>query len=125
MVTHVLGELCGVTPTCQIGVFVAFGIAGAKVVHANRGEVVEITGHPGRVYLARCDPTGTFVVTVGSEMCACVWGVEAAAVVVTFSMEGRPANCVEWAPGGRFVAFGLDDGAVAVVDFSSWRPEET
>jgi WD40 repeat protein len=70
------------------------------------------------VYLAACDSGKRYIATVGTEMCASVWGIEAGQVIITYNLEGTPANCIEWSPSGKFLAFGLDSGEVAVVDLT-------
>jgi WD40 repeat protein len=107
--------ICGVVSAVDEGIFLSIGVAGAIIVKEGRDRV-EIGGHPGRVYLAVCDPQKRYVATVGSEGQIVVSDFQGD-IVVSYNIEGNQANCVDWSSSGKFFVVGLNDGSVAVVDF--------
>jgi WD40 repeat protein len=84
---------------------------------AGRGDPKEFVGHAAPTYLASCDPKGRWLASVGAEGLVAVWGIEAHKVLVSYNVEQAPVNCIAWESEGRFLAVGMDSGAVAIIDF--------
>jgi WD40 repeat protein len=112
------GGVRGVALSAAPGTFASVGAdGGVKMFTVGRGETREFVGHAAATYLAACDPKGRWLASVGAEGVVAVWGVEARKVLISYNVGQAPVNCLAWEPEGRFLAVGMDSGAVAIIDF--------
>lgn len=110
--------VCGVVTGPEPLTFLCAGSAGTKIVRIGSGDVTVVGQTDRRVYLVTSHPGGQYIATAGSEGSVQVWDMSNMQLVVSYNVEASPANCLEWAPSGRLLAVGLDNGTVAVADFS-------
>lgn len=73
---------------------------------------IRLNGHTARVQDGSFSSDGSKIATAGADQTVRIWNVLSGALLSTHRGLGRPATSVSWAPNGRFVVAGDDNGNV-------------